>query len=322
MFQFFKSFREINLKFIQRVFHSAIIGIKRNVLISISSVFFITIILVLLHMSFAIQFLAQESLTQLNKKLDIIVELDEGVDAFEIEPLIKQIKEMRTVDSVIYVDKSDALNTFLKKHKNIKFFIDKYKINNPLPSTLEITTSVIKDQENILDILQSDKYKDIVNQTKVNADIVFDERRTLLTRFNEIIHFFSYSFVLLFLCITTMVIFNATASVIYHRKTEIEIMLLVGATPLFVRAPYILEAIIYACISLFLAFVITFSIHHYLQTILLEFANANETLVAYNLDIFNAQYGRLLIFDSFFLFILSILSSYFAVSVYLHKKGI
>src|SRR6185369_10518856 len=58
---------------------------------------------------------------------------------------------------------------------------------------------------------------------------------------------------LIFLLISTLIIFNTIRMAIFTRRDEIEIMKLVGATKWFIRGPFLFEATLYGVVGAFIA---------------------------------------------------------------------
>ena len=166
-----ESFSELSLSFFKKSFSSAFQNIRRNGLISLSSIFVLTLILVLFHVSLALKFFANESLVSLNKKVDFILEIRDDAGTSEILGLQKEIKEYPGISSVQFVSKEEALEGFLLRHENIKHFLEKYKLENPLPATLEIQTQNPEDLETLMSFLKSASFEKIIDNSKLSADI-------------------------------------------------------------------------------------------------------------------------------------------------------
>ena len=57
-----------------------------------------------------------------------------------------------------------------------------------------------------------------------------------------------------FVVISSLVVFNTIRMAIFNRKDEIQMMKLIGAERSFIRGPFIVEAVMYGFIDLFLPF--------------------------------------------------------------------
>src|SRR5580704_12010442 len=65
---------------------------------------------------------------------------------------------------------------------------------------------------------------------------------------------------IIFVIISTLIIFNTIRMAIFTRREEIEIMKLVGATKWFIRGPFIFEAALYGIIAAFIALAFSYSL--------------------------------------------------------------
>ena len=65
---------------------------------------------------------------------------------------------------------------------------------------------------------------------------------------------------IVFVVISTLIIFNTIRMAIFTRREEIEIMKLVGATNWFIRGPFIFEAALYGIIAAIVALIFIYTV--------------------------------------------------------------
>jgi cell division transport system permease protein len=119
-----------------------------------------------------------------------------------------------------------------------------------LGSRLEITPTDSSFYKEILNYL--DKYANITNPDSILTARSKQNVPDFLAKLNQASLFGGIGAVVLFSLISTLVTVNIIRITIYSRKTEIEIMRLVGATNLYIRLPFIMEAGIYSIIASFM----------------------------------------------------------------------
>ena len=113
--------------------------------------------------------------------------------------------------------------------------------------------------------------------------------------------------VLVFVLGGTLVIVNAIELTIYTRRREIHIMRLVGATPNFIRLPFLFEGILYGLFAVLLSFLFLFILSN---TIQIEGTN----LLSY---VSNLELGKLFAAELVITLTIAIISSFAAVQQYL-----
>jgi cell division transport system permease protein len=110
-----------------------------------------------------------------------------------------------------------------------------------------------------------------------------------------------------------LVIYNSIKVAIYTHKKEIEIMRLVGASNVFIHAPYLISSLVYTLVASLIIIGITFPLLSIAQPYLEVF------FVGYNINVVKYFYSNfLLIFGLQFLSIaiINMVASYLAVRKY------
>ncbi|MFN2581470.1 MAG: cell division protein FtsX [Candidatus Dormibacteria bacterium] len=111
--------------------------------------------------------------------------------------------------------------------------------SNPLPASLNLTVRQLGDLSTFDQLAKSTPIVDKTTATDYNQDVI--------NKLNAVIFWVIVIGViisLILLVISMVIIMNTIRTAVYARRTEIEIMKLVGATDWFVRWPFILEGMI------------------------------------------------------------------------------
>ena len=314
-------FSEWHIDFFKKSFASSFQNIQRNRLISFSSVFILTLMLILFHSSMALNFFANESLISLNKKVDLILEIKNDQNTADILSLQKNIEQEPGVISTQFISQEQALKRFLLKHENIKKFLDKYQLKNPLPGTLEIQTQTPQDLQILIKSLESSKYTDIIQSSAAHSNIEQKSRIKKLIHMGNFIQNISFIFLLVFIIIAILIIFNTITVVIHSRKDEIYNMHLIGATKQFIQAPFIFEGILYSLFALFFAIIIELILHFQIAYLLQNTLQSSPFIEGINtiMNNFLYQYPSYIFFEALLLITCSIIASFIAIELYLRK---
>ena len=214
-------------------------GFWRNPVMSIAST--LTIAGMLLLSSFFV--IAQRgldvSLSYLESKVELYLELEDTARPSDILALKQRLETDPAVARVDYVSKDEAL-VRLKEIAEKTKQIDISDVNaNPLPASLEIKMRDAQQTKRLADVVRDEVGKGVVTDVVDNPSVV--EKVLTITR---VLSFGGLAVLGLMLFVTLFVIVNTIRIAVHARRDEIEIMQLVGATDTFVRWPFIIEGIL------------------------------------------------------------------------------
>lgn len=198
---------------------------------------------------------AQGLLKEWQSRMRVMAYLQDNLNAEEIKKLKADLILLKEVQEVTYRSKEEALQFLTEKLKEKRVLVQGLP-RNPLPASLEIRLKP--------EFQNSSGVQQLVEKLKNYSQIAE------LQYGKEWIEKLS-AFVLLFqilsgilgglLAITTIFIISNTMRLnIFARREEIEIMRSVGATGLFIRAPFYIEGLFQGFIGASLAIIILFLI--------------------------------------------------------------
>lgn len=258
---------------LEKGFKLSLINIWRNKVLSLATIFVMGTIIFIFNIILAVNFIAQDALIDLNKKIDVTVYLKESTSYDQTQNLIREINTLEGVEAVNYTSKEDALVQIKTTHPDISLAFEKYSLGNPLPASLNVTTSHPKFHQTLADFLSQDKYQvflsNIVTSSDASNAIISSVSKNLLelTNFtNQIIFWLIITFILG----GALIILNAIQINIFTRKKEISVMKLVGASNWFIRLPFVIESVIYGVLAVILSFIMIFIL---IQNIQIEGTN-------------------------------------------------
>lgn len=223
-------------------------SLHRNLLLTIATTIMMGLILFIFNVIMALNILTQNSLDELAKKVDLIVYLTEETSLYEVTQLVDEIQNNPNVLDIEYTSKETALDNFMAQYPDQSDPFTKYNLENPFPGSLRIVTTDPSQHQEVLDQISGSDYGKLMlstESTKENQEIV--ERLLNVTDFTKKL---ILGVVISFLIGSLLMGLNAIHLSIYTRKTEIQIMQLVGARPLMIYAPFLLEGVLYSLLAL------------------------------------------------------------------------
>jgi cell division transport system permease protein len=145
---------------------------------------------------------------------------------------------------------------------------------------------------------------------RTDSQSILSATATNLININNFVKQLIFWIVFIFIIGGALIVINAIQLTIFTRRNEIFIMRLVGATPSFIRLPFLTEGISYAIISVCLSFILLFIAGQALGLENLQLIKENNSINLIN--IFLAELGLAIL--------LSLISSMIAVEKYLRGQ--
>ena len=209
-------------------------------------------------------------LSKLDDQVQLIVYLNDNITSSEREVLEEIISKSLYVKSTKKVSKKIALKEFQSNmSENLKPLLDiKF---NPLPASYKV--QFYEADSRLVHI------RELSEQLKVKKGIESVEYgQEWITKIEKFM-FFSRLFLFAMgglLCFGLILIISNTIRLsIYSRRDEIELMLLIGATPSFVKVPYLFEGMLQGLTGSILALFLIKGINFYLKD---EFQSTIESI--------------------------------------------
>lgn len=202
---------------------------------------------------------SQASLRHFESKPQVIAFFKDGTTPQDISAIENALHQEPRVTNTKFVSKEDALQIYREKNKNDPTLLELVNANI-LPASLEISTQDPQDLSPIAEIL---KKEPVVSEVIVPEDVV--QTLTSVTKIIRTVGAATVGFLLVF---STLIIWMIIGFKIRLRRNEIEIMRLLGASPAFIRNPFILEGIFYGLTGAAIAWVISYAVLWYLTPFL------------------------------------------------------
>ena len=277
----------------QRGFKMSLQNLWRNKGLSLATIFVMGIIIFIFNVILSINTIAQNSIENLSKKIDIIVYLKENTELNAINMMQNDLLNLEGINNVEYVSKEEALAKMQASHPDLSVAFEKYSLGNPLPASLNITTSAPEYHQTVAEFLSQDMYKkylsNIITSDPTNNAILSSVSENLykLSNFTQQIIFW---LVITFVIGGALIILNALQMAIFSRRKEIQIMELVGAPLWFIKLPFVLESIIYGFLAVILGFGMIIVVSNQVGIVAVNSPNlfALEIIVTIALSIFSS----------------------------------
>jgi cell division transport system permease protein len=169
-------------------------------------------------------------------KLKIYIQ--DGVSLANIVNFQHQLQSDSRVLAVSFENKDQAYAEAQSKGTDIATAVNALG-SNPLPASLNVDVKQLRYLVQLDQVARADPIVDPTQPTDYNSDVT-PKIQTAITGIEIVGGVLSG----MLLVISLVIIMNTIRTAVYARRTEIEIMKLVGATDWFVRWPFILEGVL------------------------------------------------------------------------------
>ena len=305
------------MRIIVRIIHSAFQNLIRHSLLSFTTITIMTLTLISITTVIISNIVIQEALDVVEDKLNISVELHDGLSEEQILDFKTQLETQSSIKDIIYISKDAALKDFKEKlaqEPNIIQFVESLNYN-PLYATFTVTANNPDDYESLKKFLNNDSFEYIIKEIKNESDQ--SERINTFRDFSASIRNIGLIISILFGVISLLIIFNTIKMGIHYRKQEIKIMKLVGASYHYIMLPFIIEGVLYGIFGMIFTGIAIFSLFTWLQSSPFPLIQFIETSL-HSFYIGHSQ--QIIILQILVALFLGISSSYAAIYSYLHKK--
>lgn len=236
-----------------RQFKYGIQNFFRNAWLSIAATAVMVVAISISLGSVILNVTARNAIKELSKDIKVSIYFQEGVSDKDRDELKSELLKNSAVVQVDYITRSDAQQRL--KNQQDQGFVDQTLAllgANALPESFDVSVNNLDKLEEVGNVARQDKYKNIVGQNADDITLGKTRSKETIARASaaqRIITFGSIVAAGLFAAVSVLIIFNTIRMAIYTRSEEIKIMKLIGATPSYIRGPFIVEASLYGVIA-------------------------------------------------------------------------
>lgn len=301
---------------LQRVMKSGWMNFRRNGLVSYAAILVTTITLSVVTAIFVFQAILNTTIVEVQNKVDIAIYFSVDAPEEQILQLQSDLSVLPEVASVDYSSADEQVLAFRDRHTDDYLTLQALDElgDNPFGGNLRIMAKDSTQYESIARVLEGDS--DIARSySTIIERINYSQNKVVIDRLNSLINNAERTglIVSIILAVISIVIMYTTIRLtIYMAREEISIMRLVGASGAYVRAPFVVEGMLYGAFAWVLTQLLFLSATYFLGTRLVGILGIN--LFSYYTSHMVTVGGSVLLVG----IILGIVSSLLAVRRYLN----
>ena len=238
------------MKFIRQLFFacdSAWQNFWRNLAVSVAAVVSIALILVLAGANLLLGHALGQVLDTYQHRVSVLtISVADNTPLAAVYDFAGQLQGRPDVVSVRFISKEEELRSFASDARNQQL-IEQIE-GNPLPAKIEVTVARLDDIQRIDSLARQWRGADRTDPTDYRGDFIAN-----MVRLSNWLTIAGLGMLAVLTVVSVVIVMNTIRTAVYHRRQEIELMKLVGATEWFVRGPFLVEGVMTGVIAASLA---------------------------------------------------------------------
>lgn len=228
----------------------------RNAWLTIAATAVMTITLLIVFMTLAARSVLVETVATVRDKVDVSIYVKYDINDQDVQTIQHDLEAMPSVKRVTYISPEQGRTEFAQANKDNTDILDALnEATGKLPGTFRINPVDINNTDDLR------AYTETNETLKANLDpnrepSFAGDRRAAIENIGRWISFADKAGIIasvLFIAISSLIVFNTIRMAIFNRKDEIQMMKLIGADRNFIRGPFVVEAVVYGFIAAVIA---------------------------------------------------------------------
>ena len=299
-----------------RMMRYGVNNITRNAWLTIAASAVMTITLLVIFTAVAARTVLMDTAGEIRDRVEMSVYLKTDTKDSEAQVIKSEVEKLESVRSVTYISPSAARAQVAEEYKDDPEALAALnESTNQNPGTLRVKVVDINDPSELRNFVNSNK--SVQAAIDPNRAPTFDSKRSsaasAIGRWVVFAERAGVGAAVLFIAISSLIIFNTIRMAIFNRKDEIQMMKLIGADRSFIRGPFIVEAIFYGFIAAIIATTIGMIGLYYSKDGLQSYGIQVETVIRFVSDYAVVTLLGMIVIGS----IIGVISSLFATRRYL-----
>jgi cell division transport system permease protein len=270
-----------------RMFRYGVNNITRNAWLTIAASAVMTITLLVIFTAVAARTVLMDTAEEIKDRVNMSVYLQTDTTDEEAAAIEDKLEQLESVKSVTYISPAEAKAQFAEDNKGDADMLSALnEATNAFPGTLRVKIVDINDPSELRNFVRDNE----LVQEHIHPDRApsFESDRSnaigSIGRWVVFAERFGIGAAILFIAISSLIIFNTIRMAIFNRKDEIQMMKLIGADRSFIRGPFIVEAVFYGLMAAIIATVVGIVVLYYSRDSLQSYGIQVETVVRFVTD--------------------------------------
>lgn len=243
-----------------RVIKAGMRNLFRNAWLSIAAVAVMMVALTIMLISLVLNVTTRDVISHLSRDIKASIYINDEAPKADRQELEDTLRRQDFVATVTFVSKEEAQQRFMNSFRNDKQLLAGLTLagGDTLPASLEVSVKDLNRMPEVERMANQSQFKPVVESITLGKT---DARRTIdrAAGIQDFVTKASIVAAAVFTLVSVLIIFNTIRMALFTRAEEIRIMKLIGATPWYIRGPFLVEASFYGVISGVVATTVVYS---------------------------------------------------------------
>jgi cell division transport system permease protein len=226
---------------------------SRNAWLTIAATAIMTITLLVVFVTLSARNVLLDTVAVIRDKVDMSIYVKTDTSDEDVQKIENGLRALKSsVRDVTYISPGEGRNEFAQANSGDAGTLNALnEATNEIPGTFRIKP---------VDINKTDELRHFVNTDPTvkaaidpgHAPTFAGDRRTAIENIGRWVSFAERAGLIasvIFIAISSLIVFNTIRMAIFNRRDEIQMMKLIGADRSFIRGPFIVEAVVYGMIA-------------------------------------------------------------------------
>ena len=228
-------------------------SLRKNRMFSLASIGTISACLFLFGLFYFVVSNFQHMIKEVETTVGVTVFFEDGISQEQVDSIGEAIRFREEVDHIEFISAEEAWAKFVRENfSDNTELVDSFGTDNPLENSAsyQVFLKDISDQQEIAEYVNGIEGVRTVKRS--------DETAKNLENANLLVSYVSIAIIAILLAVSVFLINSTISTGITVRRSEIEIMRLMGASDFFIRAPFIVEGVVIGLVGALIPLVILF----------------------------------------------------------------
>lgn len=225
---------------------------SRNAWLTVAATAVMTITLLIILVTLIARQVLVDTVDQIKQKVDMSIYVKTDTPDDQAKKIADSLRQLSTVENVTYISPAQAKQDFASDHASDNQTLSALnEATNKLPGTLRVHIKDINDPSQLDTFVNTnDLYKKYADPNR-KASFSSDRRKAIenIGRWTQFADRAGIITSIVFIVISSLIVFNTIRMAIFNRREEIQMMKLIGADRSFIRGPFVVEAMVYGFIA-------------------------------------------------------------------------
>ncbi|MFZ2544772.1 MAG: permease-like cell division protein FtsX [Candidatus Saccharimonadales bacterium] len=225
---------------------------SRNLWLTIAATIVMTVTLLIIFITLSARQVLVDTISQIKDKVDMSIYVKADTTEKDARQIKSELAKLSAVTSVTYTNSQQGREKTAREYKSDTDVLNAInEATNKIPGVFNVKISDINNPAELDNFVKTNKFY-IAHADAEYPPSFSGTKRSVIENIGRWVNFAEKVGIIasiVFIIISSLIVFNTIRMAIFNRKEEIQMMKLIGADRSFIRGPFVVEAVVYGFIA-------------------------------------------------------------------------